>query len=38
MTTNICNRYWERRRAGWYGAHVDALIARREPYGRHAPV
>ena len=37
-TTNIRNRYWERRRAGWYGTHVDALIARREPYGRYAPV
>ena len=37
-TTNIRNRYWERRRAGWYGTHVDGLIARREPYGRYAPV
>ena len=27
MTTNIRNRYWERRRAGWCGTHVDALIA-----------
>jgi branched-chain amino acid aminotransferase len=26
MTTNIRNRYWERRRAGWYGTSVDSLL------------
>jgi len=26
MTTNIRNRYWERRRAGWHGTSVDSLI------------
>jgi branched-chain amino acid aminotransferase len=26
MTTNIRNRYWERRRAGWHGTSVDSLL------------
>jgi len=26
LTTSIRNRYWDRRRAGWHGTSVDALI------------
>ena len=26
LTTNIRNRYWDRRRAGWHGTTVDSLI------------
>ena len=26
MTTNIRNRYWDRRRAGWHGTSVDSLL------------
>jgi branched-chain amino acid aminotransferase len=26
MTTNIRNRYWDRRRAGWHGTSVESLL------------